>query len=145
MKQQQTSITSLPPSPADERKARMIKYSITTGIRMVCIVLAVVVHGWISIPFIIGAIVLPYFAVIGANVSSSAGVDVIAPDDRALQRYVPAGPAAGESFPGSFPTGPDAWTNADDAWRAEQAAAAENAARDTAGAAPGSTDGTDRP
>ncbi len=39
MRTKPTAITELPSSPDDERRARMIRYSIAMGIRMVCIVL----------------------------------------------------------------------------------------------------------
>jgi predicted tellurium resistance membrane protein TerC len=78
MKQQ--SITSLPPSPAVERHARMIKYSIAMGIRMVCIVLMLFVHGWWLLVCAVGAITLPYFAVVLANVHGGAeGSAVVRP------------------------------------------------------------------
>lgn len=70
MKQQ--SITSLPPSPEAERRARMIKYSVAMGIRMVCIVLMLFVHGWWLLLCAAGAILLPYFAVVVANVHGGA-------------------------------------------------------------------------
>ena len=70
MKQQ--SITSLPPSPEEERRARMIKYSIAMGIRMVCIVLMLFVQGWWLLVCAVGAITLPYFAVVFANVQGAA-------------------------------------------------------------------------
>jgi len=70
MKQQ--SITSLPPSPEAARRARMIKYSVAMGIRMVCIVLLLFVHDWWLLVCAAGAIVLPYFAVVVANVHGGA-------------------------------------------------------------------------
>jgi hypothetical protein len=66
MKQQ--SITTLPASPDDERRRRMIRYTVTMGIRMVCIVLMLFVQGWWLLVCALGAILLPYFAVIAANV-----------------------------------------------------------------------------
>ena len=50
----------------------MIKYSIAMGIRMVCIVLMLFVQGWWLLVCAIGAIALPYFAVIFANVQGGA-------------------------------------------------------------------------
>ncbi|MDY7543955.1 MULTISPECIES: DUF3099 domain-containing protein [unclassified Cryobacterium] len=75
MKQQ--SITSLPPSPEAERHARMIKYSVTMGIRMVCIVLMLFVHGWWLLVCAAGAIVLPYFAMIIANVHGTGEASTV--------------------------------------------------------------------
>jgi len=63
------SITTLPPSPADDRRARMIKYTVAMGVRVVCIVALLFVDGWWLLACALGAIVLPYFAVIIANVS----------------------------------------------------------------------------
>jgi len=72
MKQQQQSITSLPLSPDEERRRRMIKYTVTMGIRMVCILLMLFVQGWWLVVCALGAILLPYFAVIAANVHGEA-------------------------------------------------------------------------
>ncbi|MGN6763469.1 MULTISPECIES: DUF3099 domain-containing protein [unclassified Leifsonia] len=64
------SITSLPLSPDEERRRRMIKYSVAMGVRVVCLIVAVIVPGWWATVPLIGAIFLPYFAVVIANVSS---------------------------------------------------------------------------
>ncbi len=65
------SVTSVDISPEDERRSRFIKYTIAMIIRVICIILAVVVPlGWITLLFAIGAIFLPYFAVIIANADS---------------------------------------------------------------------------
>lgn len=52
---------------SDEMRQRMIKYSISMGIRMVCLILVFVVDGWLQWVMIAGAVFLPYFAVIIAN------------------------------------------------------------------------------
>lgn len=69
MKKAQQSVTSLPASPDHERHVRMIKYSVAMGIRMICIVLLLFVQGWWLILCAAGAIFLPYFAVVIANVA----------------------------------------------------------------------------
>jgi flagellar basal body-associated protein FliL len=61
------SVTSLDISPEEERKSRMIKYTIAMSVRVVCIVLAVMVQGWLMWLLFAGAIFLPYFAVVIAN------------------------------------------------------------------------------
>jgi len=61
------AITNLPPSPDHERHVRMVKYAIAQAVRLVCIVLLVPVPGWWKIIPGIGAIFLPYFAVVVAN------------------------------------------------------------------------------
>jgi len=62
-----SAITSLPTSPDDERRARMIKYAAAMGIRMICIAACFVTPGWWMLLPALGAIALPYFAVIAAN------------------------------------------------------------------------------
>lgn len=52
---------------SDEMRQRMIKYSVSMGIRMVCLILVFVVEGWLQWVMIAGAVFLPYFAVIIAN------------------------------------------------------------------------------
>jgi hypothetical protein len=76
----QQSITSLPRSPEDDRRSRMIKYSVTMAIRVVCIALCLVVQGWWVLVFAIGAVALPYIAVVLANsVMSPSGPPVLRP------------------------------------------------------------------
>ena len=70
MKPSRPTLTNLPLSPDEERKRRMIKYSVAMGIRVVCIFVAVLVPGWWAAVPLMGAIFLPYFAVVIANVSS---------------------------------------------------------------------------
>lgn len=69
MSKQQQSITSLPQSPDEERHGRMVRYGVAMGVRMVCVILAIVLHGWFQLVAVAGAIILPYFAVVIANVS----------------------------------------------------------------------------
>jgi hypothetical protein len=71
MKKVSQSATSLPASPEHERHVRMIKYSVAMGIRMICIVLLLFVQGWWLIVCAAGAIFLPYFAVVIANVAAA--------------------------------------------------------------------------
>lgn len=61
------SVTNLGTSPEAERRSRMIRYSIAMTIRMVCIVLAIIVQGWLMWVCFALAIVLPYWAVVIAN------------------------------------------------------------------------------
>jgi len=68
MSKKQQSITSLPPSPDEERRAREIRYTVAMSVRVLCIILAFFLHGWLQIVAIVGAVALPYFAVVIANV-----------------------------------------------------------------------------
>ena len=77
MKKQLQSATSLPIAPIDERRIRMIKYSIAMGIRMACIIAMLFVTGWWLVVCATGAIVLPYFAMIVANVKMTPKQGVV--------------------------------------------------------------------
>jgi hypothetical protein len=64
-------ITTAPPSPAEERRARERRYLITMAIRLVCFILAIVLFGLglraIAAFAVAGSLVLPWIAVIAAN------------------------------------------------------------------------------
>jgi hypothetical protein len=80
MSKKQQSITSLPPSPDEERRGRVIRYSIAMSVRVLCVILAFFLHGWLQIVAILGAITLPYFAVVIANVKMrQRGAPVVRP------------------------------------------------------------------
>lgn len=61
------TVTSVPVSPEDDLKSRLKKYSIAMAIRTGCVALLVVVDGWMLFVVALGAIFLPYFAVVIAN------------------------------------------------------------------------------
>lgn len=97
------SITDARSPHTDEIRARMVKYSVSMGIRVVCLILVFFVDGWLQWVFIAGAVFLPYFAVIIANGGSdtsnlqhsSALLD--APPARELKAGAPSrAPAASE-------------------------------------------------
>ncbi len=50
----------------------MVRYGVAMGVRMVCVILAFFLHGWFQLIAVAGAIILPYFAVVVANVSMRA-------------------------------------------------------------------------
>ncbi|WP_243075101.1 DUF3099 domain-containing protein [Microbacterium sp. SS28] len=64
------SATSLPQAPQDEVGARETRYLVTMGIRIACIILMIVItpYGWYTWVLAVGAVVLPYIAVVAANV-----------------------------------------------------------------------------
>lgn len=62
-----TVITNLPLAPADERRKRVIKYSVMMAIRFICIIACFFVHGGWLLVSAFGAIALPYIAVLVAN------------------------------------------------------------------------------
>jgi predicted tellurium resistance membrane protein TerC len=76
------SVTSLDLSPEQERKHRMIRYTIAMSIRTLCIILGVISTGILMWVFFALAIFLPYFAVVLANAQggkSSKQSDRLAP------------------------------------------------------------------
>jgi hypothetical protein len=76
---QPQSITTLPESPDAERNRRMTRYAITMGIRVVCVILCFFVHGWWLLLPIAGAVILPYIAVVAANVGQKRASQVERP------------------------------------------------------------------
>ncbi|WP_448060397.1 DUF3099 domain-containing protein [Cellulomonas hominis] len=64
-------ITTAPESLADDQARRARRYLVQMGIRVVCFVLAVVLWNrvpmWIAVLLAVGAVVLPYVAVLFAN------------------------------------------------------------------------------
>ena len=61
------SVTNIEISADEERKSRMIRYSIAMSLRFICIIVGVYVSGWLMWVCFAGAIFLPYFAVVLAN------------------------------------------------------------------------------
>ncbi|MHA7262322.1 DUF3099 domain-containing protein [Arthrobacter sp. TMN-37] len=97
------SISDARESHTDEMRSRMIKYSISMGIRMVCLILVFFVEGWMMWVVIAGAVLLPYFAVIIANGGSDTSeirhTDALL--DRAPAREIEApGPPVEAEAPG---------------------------------------------
>ena len=104
MKQPAQSVTSIPRSPEDERRSRMIKYLVTMGIRIVCLILMLFVQGWWLAVCAAGAILLPYFAVVLGNVGNSWVSHAERPTAIEVYRR-PNGPAGASGPAGSL--GPD--------------------------------------
>ena len=94
-KRAQQSVTSLPRSAQDDRRSRMVKYSVAMGIRMVCILALLFVHGWWLLVAGIGAVVLPYIAVVIANVSSRPTAHVAVPQTDTPLALLPTQPSGG--------------------------------------------------
>jgi hypothetical protein len=73
------SATALPIAPQDDRKKRMIKYTVAMSVRVVCLIALVLVPDWWRYVFGVGAVVLPYIAVVLANVGSAGAADPVRP------------------------------------------------------------------
>jgi hypothetical protein len=67
------SATSLPQAPRDDADSRFVKYAWMMAIRIACFVAMVLItpYGWYTWVLGAGAIFLPYFAVVVANVGGS--------------------------------------------------------------------------
>lgn len=61
------NITDASTAHSDEMRGRMIKYAVAMGIRLVCFGMLFVLDGWFKILAIIGAVFIPWFAVVIAN------------------------------------------------------------------------------
>ncbi|GAB3752380.1 MULTISPECIES: DUF3099 domain-containing protein [unclassified Yimella] len=74
------SATNLPKPVKDDRDTRIRNYLISMSLRTVCFVLAVVLWGplrWASVICMVGAVLLPYFAVVLANATNKRRIDVL--------------------------------------------------------------------
>jgi hypothetical protein len=61
------TVTSAPSSTVDDQDQRVKRYLTMMGIRVLCFGLFFVTDGWIRWVAIVGAVVLPYIAVVTAN------------------------------------------------------------------------------
>ncbi len=91
----------------------MIKYSVAMGIRVLCIISILFVPGWWAVIPAIGAVLLPYFAVVIANVGADPRrVEVQRPGNilpMTPPAYSPgAGAGSGTGADGTDGSGPDA-------------------------------------
>lgn len=64
------SITTAAAGRSDDLASRQRRYLIMMGIRVGCLPLAVVIDSWLRWVFILGAVVLPYVAVVIANAAA---------------------------------------------------------------------------
>ncbi|MFE7844745.1 DUF3099 domain-containing protein [Microbacterium sp. NPDC057407] len=96
------SATSLPQAPRDDAGARSARYLALMGVRILCFILMVVItpYGWYTWVLGAGAIFLPYFAVVLANVGEEARRNRREDPERAL----PAAPNAPLPMPSASPT-----------------------------------------
>ena len=87
------SVTSAPESLRDDQSERMRRYLISMGIRTVCFllsVLAIVVLHWTLVGWVlvVGAVVLPYVAVVMANATRARPFGTVAPIPPPDQRQI---------------------------------------------------------
>ncbi|WP_327634318.1 DUF3099 domain-containing protein [Kribbella sp. NBC_00482] len=95
------SVTSAQPGRSEDLDSRIVRYAWMMSIRIVCFVLAVITPSPWRWLFVVGAIALPYFAVVLANAQRSATTPAADP-------YVaPARPSIGERPTVVVPADPD--------------------------------------
>ncbi|WGD38622.1 DUF3099 domain-containing protein [Lysinibacter sp. HNR] len=85
MKPQYTA-TSVSTDPETDRTHRMRNYVITMGIRFACLLAIPFVQGWWMVICAIGAVILPYFAVIIANVGNPSAAQAERPEPSAISQ-----------------------------------------------------------
>ncbi|MGP9502312.1 DUF3099 domain-containing protein [Specibacter sp. AOP5-B1-6] len=91
------AITNAAVSHSEEMHSRMVKYAVTMGIRMVCLAAIFVFDGWFKLIPVIGAVVLPWVAVVIAN----GGADIVHQETVELLDEAPMyAVAGGEPGPG---------------------------------------------
>lgn len=73
------SVTSAATSATADQSSRVRRYLIMMGIRVLCFGLVFVTTGWVRWAAIIGAVALPYFAVIVANAVRPRTIGTIMP------------------------------------------------------------------
>ncbi|HZX02916.1 DUF3099 domain-containing protein [Kribbella sp.] len=73
------SVTSAQPGRSEDLDSRIVRYAWMMSIRVVCFILAVVTPSPWRWAFVVGAIALPYFAVVLANAHRSATKDDATP------------------------------------------------------------------
>jgi len=66
----------------------MIRYGIAMGIRVLCVILCFFLQGWWLVLPIVGAVVLPYIAVVFANIGANDAAQVARPGALVLHRDV---------------------------------------------------------
>ncbi|RXR23835.1 DUF3099 domain-containing protein [Oerskovia turbata] len=89
------SISNAPESLAEDQARRTKRYLIQMGIRLVCFLAAVIVHGWFSFVLIGAAIVLPYVAVLLVNAGRDQKSYDVSPMERLQVEAAPDHPSLG--------------------------------------------------
>lgn len=115
-------VTNAPNSPHDDRVSRMIRYAISMALRIVCILLLFVVPGWWKMLPLVGAAILPLYAVVIANLPKRVNSRFESVVDRAIAADASTptadpgfvvidlkGPADDESPRAAEPDPRDAW------------------------------------
>lgn len=84
-------ITSARTSHTDDIRVRQNRYLFSMAIRTMCFVLAVVADGYLRWGFIVGAVFLPYIAVVMANAGAKTDHGGPEPFDHDRRQLPPSG------------------------------------------------------
>jgi hypothetical protein len=87
-------ITSAGGSRSADMQQRATRYLVSMGIRTLCVILVILVPGPLRWVFAVGAIVLPYIAVVAANAAGERRVRPLQGPPPAVGRSLPAPPPA---------------------------------------------------
>jgi hypothetical protein len=87
------SVTTARPGHSDDIDARQRRYLLIMAIRIACIPPAIIVDGWLRWAFIVGAVVLPYVAVVVANAARRNEPGMLVPVDPQPRPALPQGRA----------------------------------------------------
>lgn len=82
-------VTTAAPARSEDRTRRMRVYVVQMMIRTACFIAALFTHGWWQLVFIIGAVVLPYVAVVSVNNSGPQTGGTLRPVDPAAPALPP--------------------------------------------------------
>lgn len=88
------SVTTAAAPRSDDLATRQRRYLVMMGIRVACLPLAVISQGWLRIVFILGAVVLPYVAVVIANATRQPHHSALSPVVPPPRLELPAAPVA---------------------------------------------------
>jgi hypothetical protein len=94
MRSRVQSVTTAHQGRTDDLDRRQRRYLMTMGIRIGCLPLAVFVDGWARWVFILGAVVLPYVAVVIANAVAPPQRGKLTPVAPEIRRSLPASSAS---------------------------------------------------
>ncbi len=91
--QESISITGAQVSLTEDQRARTRRYLISMAIRTVCFLGAILASGWLRWTLVVGAVVLPYVAVVMANAgrkrAPAAPPAIIVHDQRQIGSHAP--------------------------------------------------------
>lgn len=93
-------ITEAPASAADDIRSRQNKYLLSMALRTICVIAAVLTVGsWVFWLALLGAVVLPYVAVVVANAAGPRNDGFRLVEMPNPRRQLPGGPSADDRRP----------------------------------------------